>query len=151
MTEAAEKKIKIFNLAKELNLASGTIIEFLTKKGYKLKGPMSVVESDMMKDIMSHFKKDKDVAERHQRKIAEIKETKRKTAEKKKEAEEEAKEPASRKKGVEEVQTPSAPKIEEAPSEQEPARAASGEEKRIAETRVEAIAWVPAQAKAKAD
>ena len=92
MTEATEKKIKIFNLAKELNLASGTIIEFLTKKGYTIKGPMSIVENDMMKDIMAHFKKDKDVADRHQRKIAEIKETKRKTAEKKKETEEEAKE-----------------------------------------------------------
>ncbi len=89
MTEATEKKIKIFKLATELNLASGTIIEFLTKKGYSIKGPMSVVESDMMKDIMAHFKKDKDVADRHQRKIAEIKETKRKTAEKKKETEEE--------------------------------------------------------------
>ena len=90
MTEATEKKIKIFKLATELNLASGTIIEFLTKKGYAIKGPMSVVENDMMKDIMSHFKKEKDVADRHQRKIAEIKETKRKSAEKKKEAEEEA-------------------------------------------------------------
>ena len=88
MTEATEKKIKIFNLAKDLNLASGTIIEFLNKKGYTIKGPMSIVENDMMKDIMSHFKKDKDVADRHQRKIAEIKETKRKTAEKKKETEE---------------------------------------------------------------
>ncbi|HTX20082.1 MAG TPA: translation initiation factor IF-2 [Bacteroidota bacterium] len=85
MTETTEKKIKIFKLATELNLASGTIIEFLTKKGYSIKGPMSVVESDMMRDIMSHFKKDKDVADRHQRKIAEIKETKRKTAEKKEE------------------------------------------------------------------
>ena len=47
MTEATEKKIKIFKLATELNLASGTIIEFLTKKGYTIKGPMSVVESDM--------------------------------------------------------------------------------------------------------
>lgn len=114
MTETAEKKIKIFNLAKELNLASGTIIEFLTKKGYKLKGPMSIVEPDMMRDIMSHFKKDKDVAERHQRKIAEMKETKRKSAEKKKEAEEEAKEAAAKKKEA----VPVAPvhKVEEVPA-----------------------------------
>jgi translation initiation factor IF-2 len=122
MTETAEKKIKIFNLAKELNLASGTILEFLTKKGYKLKGPMSVVENDMMKDIMSHFKKDKDVAERHQRKIAEIKETKRKTAEKKKEAEEEIKEPAPKKKGAEEAPATVVQKVEEVPADQEEVR-----------------------------
>ena len=119
MTETAEKKIKVFNLAKELNLASGTILEFLTKKGYKLKGPMSVVENDMMKDIMSHFKKDKDVAERHQRKIAEIKETKRKTAEKKKEAEEEIKETAPKKKGAEESPEPVVHKVEEILTEHE--------------------------------
>lgn len=119
MTETAEKKIKIFNLAKELNLASGTIIEFLTKKGYKLKGPMSVVENDMMKDIMSHFKKDKDVAERHHRKIAEIKETRRKTAEKKKEAEEEIKEPAPKKKGAEETPGTVVQKVEEVPADRE--------------------------------
>lgn len=115
MTEATEKKIKIFNLAKELNLASGTIIEFLTKKGYTIKGPMSVVENDMMKDIMAHFKKDKDVADRHQRKIAEIKETKRKTAEKKKESEEEAKEPAKKKAGEEPLTVPGSglPKADE--------------------------------------
>ena len=91
MAETGEKKIKVFNLAKELNLASDTIIEFLNKKGYKIKGLMSIVEPDMMKDIMSHFKKDKDVAERHQKKIAEIKETKRKTTESKKEKTEDAK------------------------------------------------------------
>ncbi len=88
MVESTEKKIKIFNLAKELNLASDTIIEFLLKKGHKVKGVMATVDADMMKDIMSHFKKDKDVADRHQRKIAQLKETKRKSAEpKKKEAE----------------------------------------------------------------
>ena len=65
MAESAEKKIKIFNLAKDLNLASDTIIEFLLKKGYKIKGVMASVDADMMKDIMSHFKKDKDVADRH--------------------------------------------------------------------------------------
>ena len=117
MTEATEKKVKIFNLAKDLNLASGTIIEFLTKKGYTIKGPMSIVENDMMKDIMSHFKKDKDVADRHQRKIAEIKETKRKTAEKKKESEEETKE-VEKKKADEvavEVVAQALPSVEEAP------------------------------------
>jgi translation initiation factor IF-2 len=84
MAESAERKIKIFNLAKELNLASDTIIEFLTKKGHKVKGVMATVDAAMMKDIMAHFKKDKDVAERHNRKIAQLKETKRKITEPKK-------------------------------------------------------------------
>ena len=118
MTETADKKIKIFNLAKELNLASGTIIEFLGKKGYKIKGPMSVVETDMMKDIMSHFKKEKDVAEKHQKKIAEIKETKRKTAEKKKEAEDEAIEAVSKKKA--ETEAPATAPGAPVPSEETP-------------------------------
>jgi translation initiation factor IF-2 len=100
MAEVAERKVKIYNLAKELNLSSETILDFLTKKGYKIKGHMSIVESDMMKDIMSHFKKDKDVAERHLRKIAEIKESKRKIVEpKKKDGEEELEETVAKNKG----------------------------------------------------
>jgi translation initiation factor IF-2 len=59
MAETAEKKIKIYNLAKELNLSSETIIEYLEKRGYKIKGHMSMVDSDMLRDIMSHFKKDR--------------------------------------------------------------------------------------------
>jgi translation initiation factor IF-2 len=154
MTEAAEKKIKIFNLAKELNLASGTIIEFLTKKGYKLKGPMSVVENDMMKDIMSHFKKDKDVAERHHRKIEEIKETKRKTAEKKKEAEEEVKEPLAKKKGIGEVAAQAPQKAEEIPSMHEAAKAepsALRGEKPFPHLKEEPAAGEPVQAGTKAE
>ncbi len=157
MTEATEKKIKIFNLAKDLNLASGTIIEFLNKKGYTIKGPMSIVENDMMKDIMSHFKKDKDVADRHQRKIAEIKETKRKTAEKKKESEEETKEAAKKKSDEESTEpvTPATPAVEEVPETRtvEPAVAQSlTEQKTIAapEEQVESAAAekaVPAKAK----
>ncbi len=82
-----EKKIKIYKLAAELNLASDTIIEFLTKKGYKVKNHMSPVDEEMLNDIMVHFKKDKDIAERHQKKIAQIKEEKRKEIEIQKEPE----------------------------------------------------------------
>lgn len=112
MAESTEKKIKIFNLAKELNLSSETIIEFLTKKGHKVKGIMATVDADMMKEIMSHFKKDKDVAERHQRKIAQLKESKKKSAEPKKkevEAPEVVKEKPSKKKTVEEAPLPAEP------------------------------------------
>ena len=68
MSEQGLKKMKIFNLAKELNLSSETIIDFLKKKGFDVKSHMSSVTEDMMPVIMGHFKKDKEVAERHQRK-----------------------------------------------------------------------------------
>ena len=70
--------MKIFNLAKELNLSSETIIDFLKKKGFDVKSHMSSVTEDMMPVIMGHFKKDKEVAERHQRKIQEFRSTRKK-------------------------------------------------------------------------
>ncbi len=78
MAETAEKKKKIYKLATELNLSHETLVEFLRKKGHTVKGHMSTVDDDMMKDILIHFKKDKDVAEKHHRKIQEIRETKSK-------------------------------------------------------------------------
>ena len=80
MAEQSLKKMKIFNLAKELNLSSETIIEFLKKKGFDVKSHMSSVTEDMMPVIMGHFKKDKEVAERHQRKIQEFRSTRKKEA-----------------------------------------------------------------------
>jgi translation initiation factor IF-2 len=84
MPEAIEKKIKLYKLATELNLASDTLIEFLMKKGYKIKNHMSPIEDDMLKDIMSHFKKEKEVADKFQKKLTEIKETRRRATEAKK-------------------------------------------------------------------
>jgi translation initiation factor IF-2 len=78
MSEQSFKKMKIFNLAKELNLSSETIIEFLKKKGFDVKSHMSSVTEEMMPVIMGHFKKDKEVAERHQRKIQEFRSTRKK-------------------------------------------------------------------------
>jgi translation initiation factor IF-2 len=78
MTETAEKKKKVYKVATELNLSHETLIEFLRKKGHDVKSHMSTVDGDMMKDILVHFKKDKDVAEKHQRKIQEIRESKKK-------------------------------------------------------------------------
>jgi translation initiation factor IF-2 len=77
MAETAEKKKKLYKVATELNLSHETLIEFLRKKGHEVKGHMSSLDEDMMKDILVHFKKEKDVAEKHQRKIAEIRETKK--------------------------------------------------------------------------
>ncbi|MEW6512247.1 MAG: translation initiation factor IF-2 [Bacteroidota bacterium] len=86
MAETAEKKKKIYKVATELNLSHETLIEFLRKKGHEVKGHMSTVDDDMMKDILVHFKKEKDVAEKHQRKIAEIRETKKRAERKAEEA-----------------------------------------------------------------
>jgi len=77
MSETVEKKKKIYKLATELNLSHETLIEFLRKKGHEVKSHMSSVDEDMMRDILVHFKKDKDVAEKHQRKIQEIRDNKK--------------------------------------------------------------------------
>lgn len=74
----ATKKIKVYKLATELNLTSDTLIEFLNKKGYEVKSHMSSVTPDMLSAIMSHFKKEKDVAERHQRKLRDFRTSRRK-------------------------------------------------------------------------
>jgi translation initiation factor IF-2 len=91
MTETLEKerKKKVYKVATELNLSHETLMEFLRKKGHDVKSHMSTVSDDMMKDILTHFKRDKDVADRHHRKIQEIRETK-KRVEKKAEARVEA-------------------------------------------------------------
>jgi translation initiation factor IF-2 len=78
MPEQGSKKIKVFNLAKELNLSSETIIDFLKKKDFDVKSHMSIVTDEMIPVIMGHFKKDKEVADRHQRKLQEIRSTRKK-------------------------------------------------------------------------
>src|SRR3970282_1847721 len=72
------KKIKNYKLATELNLSSDTIIEFLHKKGFDVKSHMSLVTDDMMSAITSHFKKEKDVAERHQKKLRDFRSSRKK-------------------------------------------------------------------------
>ena len=91
MAETAEKRKKLYKLATELNLSHETLVEFLRKKGFEIKSHMSSVDDAMMREILIHFKKEKDVAEKHQRKIQEIRDN-RKRAEKK--AEEAAEIPA---------------------------------------------------------
>ena len=78
MAEATAKKIKIYKLATELNLSSETLIEFLHKKGFEVKSHMSTVTDDMLSVVMGHFKKEKDVAERHQRKLNEFRSSRKK-------------------------------------------------------------------------
>ena len=78
MSESVAKKTKIYKLATELNLSSETIIEFLHKKGFEVKNHMSTVTDDMMSAILGHFKKEKDVAERHHRKLQEFRTSRKK-------------------------------------------------------------------------
>src|SRR5512135_2261163 len=92
MSETVSKKIKVKDVAKDLNIGHNDVISFLNKKGYSaVKTLMSSVDDDMLRDLMAHFKKEKDSADRHQRKIAEMKETRRRTVETKTKEEEEEK------------------------------------------------------------
>jgi len=78
MAETAAKKIKIYKLATELNLSSETLLEFLHKKGFEVKSHMSSVTDDMLSAVKGHFKKEKDVADRHQRKLQEFRTSRKK-------------------------------------------------------------------------
>jgi translation initiation factor IF-2 len=90
MSETVSRKVKVKDVSKELNISHNDVIAFLNKKGHtSVKSLMSQVDDAMMRDLLAHFKKEKDSADRHQRKLAEIKETRRRTSDSKKEEEEE--------------------------------------------------------------
>ena len=72
MEEEKSKKIRIYKLAAEYNLAADLIVEFLKKKGYTVKTHMTIVSDEMMADIQNHFKKDLEKAEKHHKKLAEF-------------------------------------------------------------------------------
>jgi translation initiation factor IF-2 len=102
MAETAVKKIKIYKLATELNLSSETLLEFLHKKGFEVKSHMSSVDDDMLAAVMGHFKKEKDVAERHQRKLQEFRTSRKKEPTEKPEKKQAAEEPPAPPAAVEE-------------------------------------------------
>lgn len=77
MPDKVEKKKKIYQLAKEINISHDTLIEYLQKKGHKVKSHMSAVEENMLHDIMTHFKKEKEIADKHQKKIQTLRETRK--------------------------------------------------------------------------
>ena len=112
MSDTSAKKIKVKDVAKELNISHNDVVSFLNKKGHtSVKSLMSTVDEIMMRDLMTHFKKEKDIADRHQRKLAELKETRKKSADSKKELEEEdstviEEESKEVKKEAEEIATP---------------------------------------------
>lgn len=87
MSDKVEKKKKIYQFAKEINISHDTLIEYLQKKGHTVKSHMSTVDEGMLHDILTHFKKEKEVAERHQKKIQILRETRKTTTVEKKEIE----------------------------------------------------------------
>lgn len=93
-TTTTVKKQKVYKIAAELNLSSQVILDFLEKRGNPVKSHMSTVAPELVDQIMVHYKKDKDSAERHQKKVAELRKTqqRRKEAEKKEDKKEEKKE-----------------------------------------------------------
>src|SRR5665213_339255 len=59
-----DKSIKLFTAAKELNIGTGTIVDFLATKGYKLqKHPMTQLDSDMYSALLKEFAVDKIIKE----------------------------------------------------------------------------------------
>lgn len=113
MTEKSQSKRKIYQIAKEINISHETLIEYLRKKGFEVKSHMSLVDDAMMHEIQSHFKKDKEVAEKHQKKIQSIREIKKKVEGKTQLPKEETgKVRPARKKKTDEILTEQ-PKVEE--------------------------------------
>ncbi len=116
------KSVKIYKLAKELNLASDTIIEFLKKKGFEIKNHMSVVTEDMLQAVNQHFKKEKDVAQRHQRKVEEFRSSRKRETGERRQADEQKPDAAAVAEASADEDVQDAP-AEEPVSEQETAEA----------------------------
>jgi len=114
MAETAVKKIKIYKLATELNLSSETLLEFLHKKGFEVKSHMSSVDDDMLAAVMGHFKKERDVAERHHRKLQEFRTSRKKEPAEKPEKKQVAEEAPAAPPPVEELHPAEA--VEETPT-----------------------------------
>lgn len=75
MTTSVKKKRKLFQVAKELNLSSQTIREFLEKKGHSVRNPNMVITDDIYEEILNRFSHEKKAAEKIQkRRLERIKE-----------------------------------------------------------------------------
>jgi translation initiation factor IF-2 len=59
-----DKGIKLIKAVKELNIGMGTIVDFLTTKGYKVeKQPMAMLSGDMYNTLLKEFAADKIIKE----------------------------------------------------------------------------------------
>jgi hypothetical protein len=69
------RTVTVRTLATEINVSHDTLIAFLKKKGYaNVKSIMSKVEPDALDAVMKQFGKQKDVAQKRQKKVAAFKE-----------------------------------------------------------------------------
>ncbi|MBM4174886.1 MAG: translation initiation factor IF-2 [Ignavibacteria bacterium] len=66
--EGKKTKYAIYKIASELNISKEHLLEYLNSKGIEVKSHVSKVDEGVYEDIISHFKKDKDLADKHQRK-----------------------------------------------------------------------------------
>lgn len=59
-----DKGIKLIKAVKELNIGMGTIVDFLSSKGYKVeKQPMAMLSGDMYNTLLKEFAADKIIKE----------------------------------------------------------------------------------------
>jgi len=59
-----DKGIKLIKAVKELNIGMGTIVDFLTSKGFKVdKQPMAMLSGDMYNTLLKEFAADKIIKE----------------------------------------------------------------------------------------
>ncbi len=72
MSEEKVKKLRIANLAGDINLSADTILDFLKGKNYPVKTANSLVTEEMLQEIRTHFKKDIDKSSQHQKKWDEL-------------------------------------------------------------------------------
>ena len=90
-TKTKEKKKRIFQIAKELNISHMEIIDFLKKEDVPVKSVNSAVSKEVYFKILEEFSEEKNIVERIKKEKA------RKKAEKKRQKEEEARKAAEKK------------------------------------------------------
>jgi translation initiation factor IF-2 len=73
MAEEKTKKLRIANLAGDINLSADTLLEFLKSKNYSVKSANSLVTEEMLQVIQTHFKKDIEKSSQHQKRWDEMK------------------------------------------------------------------------------
>ncbi len=66
-----DKSIKLFKAAKELNIGTGTIVDFLGSKGYRIeKNPNTTLDGDMYNALLKEFAFDKSIKEEANRSVS---------------------------------------------------------------------------------
>lgn len=73
MSEEKVKKLRIANLAGDINLSADTLLDFLKGKNYPVKTANSLVTEEMLQEIHAHFKKEIEKSAQRQKKWDELK------------------------------------------------------------------------------